>query len=78
MKIVTSNLLTVKEDRTVPRPWRERLFSLPWRPMVKTKTVAVDVPRKDVLVSEVMGTMFMHPATLARLRQSGAIPADWL
>lgn len=30
--------------RLLRRSWRERLFTLPWRPFVKTKTVQVPNP----------------------------------
>ena len=66
LRVVTDvNLVEPGEPAVVRRPWRERLFTRPWRPWVPTKLVPTMVPRKDVLV---VGNMaLMHPARLNQL-----------
>lgn len=53
----------------VPRTWRERLFTLPWQPRKRTKTVITKVPAKH---GYRMGsnTIVMHPETARQLRES--------
>ena len=55
----------ITETQEIARTWRERLFSLPWRPLRKTKTVVV--PRKDLFW--VNGAFYGHPATIEALRE---------
>ena len=50
----------------VPRTWRERLFTLPWRPLRKMKYMTVP----DPALYAFRGGMVGHPATVARLRES--------
>jgi hypothetical protein len=40
----------------VKRPWRERLFSRPWRPWVKTRLVIPTVPGMLQLVGLLAGS----------------------
>jgi hypothetical protein len=69
MKIIESYLMTeAGEPYKVRRSWKERLFTLPWKPLQKTRTVVPQVPRKDIL--QMMGdTLIMHPAIAAELRR---------
>jgi hypothetical protein len=64
--VITSTWMTRSETREVPRPWRDRLWSWPWRPWRATMLVTVQVPSDDVL--RVGGRLVMHPATLAKLQ----------
>lgn len=57
------------DAKTVRRSWRERLFSRPWRPFAGTKTIRV--PSLNVVL--IGRTMIIHPAVLARLRESGVL-----
>jgi len=47
-----------------PRPWRERLFSLPWRPWRATKAVPLYRPHPDWLATA-DGRLLVHPDTYA-------------
>ena len=38
-KIIEEPSLVVKTDIVIPRSWAERLFSWPWRPFAKSKTI---------------------------------------
>lgn len=64
--IVDANLTDAK---TVQRSWRERLFTRPWRPFRRAKTI--QVPSSNVVLTG--RTMILHPATLAQLRASGVL-----
>ena len=61
MNFTTSNLLTIPgEPYQVKRSFKERFFSLPWRPFKSEKTVIPQIPDPKVLI---MGdTVVMHPA----------------
>lgn len=48
------------EDKIVPRTWRERLLSRPWRPWEKTKTVNEFVP--NVLMVGSPPIIVAHPS----------------
>lgn len=58
----------------VRRTLRERLFTLPWRPPQATKTVVLQVPRKDYIK---MGNRIIgHPEAIAELmRQIEGCPS---
>ena len=43
-------------------PWSKRLFSLPWRPLKKTKTVVPQVPSKTAI--RFQNRLIMHPEML--------------
>lgn len=52
-----------------PRTWRERLFSLPWRPLQATRTITPKVPSRAVY--ELLdGSLVMHPETAAMVREA--------
>ncbi len=66
MRIVESVWCTVPEEHVVSRPWRERLFSWPWKPWVAEKMVVVQVPDKQVYV---MGhSIICHPVVAKQIR----------
>lgn len=46
-------------DEVVPRTWRERLFSWPWRPLQATRTVRV--PSWNYVACDVAGPLQMGP-----------------
>jgi len=50
------------------RTWKERLFSRPWKPFIKNKTMFKKVPSKSYNV--VMGgTIICHPSMLGELER---------
>ena len=69
VKIVTSIHMVVDgEPYEVPRTWKERLFSRPWRPMRKTRTEIPKVPSREALQLP-DGSLVMHPAMATELRR---------
>jgi hypothetical protein len=79
--IITNPYLT--ESKVVPRSWKERLFSWPWRPLVKTKTI--QVPDDKVYLINTPGAYFeldlggrgnaarcyvCHPLTIPKLKKA--------
>lgn len=64
MRILESPYLLQKGTPIeVRRTWRERLFSLPWRPLAKTRTVVPMVPHSGAVRIDA-NTYVMHPETL--------------
>ena len=64
--IVNENLTEDGEPYEITRTWKERLFTLPWKPLRKTKTVIPQVPSSQIYGLE-DGTFVMHPETFRRL-----------
>ena len=56
------------EPIVVHRTWRERLFSRPWTPLIKTRTVVPQIPYRGAVQLDA-NTLVMHPYTLAQLRK---------
>ncbi len=62
-------LIIVPYTTTIPRTWRERLFSWPWRPM-QTEKVIENVACPDDGESIQMGnTLFCSPKTAGLLER---------
>lgn len=75
MTVIESTELTVPgPERTARRSWRERLFSRPWRPLVKTRTYTPRLPHPGGVRFENDGRhyLMMHPATYAALKATFA------
>ena len=49
------------------RPWGERLFSMPWCPLRKTKTVVPQVPSDEIF--NIGRALVMHPETAKIVRE---------
>lgn len=49
---------------TVPRTWKERMFSWPWRPLRKTKVINVPDPTVYLMGDKAIA----HPATIALIK----------
>ena len=68
MNIITNSWLEEDESHEVTRTWKERLFSRPWKPFKKTKTVIRKIPSKSIYkLNE--NTLAMHPVMAARLEK---------
>lgn len=56
---------SISDYETVPRSWRERLFTRPWRPFIKTKVIfspiAYVMPGGTVMVSVRTKFIIMNP-----------------
>lgn len=68
--ILTSEHIT--EEAIVPRSWRERLLSLPWRPLKKTKRICR--PGGQIYVGVIGGrrTVLCHPIMFDRLKKEAS------
>ena len=50
------------------RTWRERLFTRPWHPLQRTKTITPQVPKRGgYFIGQ--NQMIVHPAFAAELRR---------
>jgi hypothetical protein len=68
LRIIESvHLVQDGEPYEVRRSWRDRLFTRPWRPLVRTRTVVPKVPYRGALGIN-SHTVAMHPETARRLR----------
>jgi len=68
LKIVENMFMVVPgEPYQVPRGWRERLFTMPWRPLRKERTVVPMVPSKEII--KLYDQLIMHPVTAIELRK---------
>lgn len=67
---IIENLQMVKDGDPVEvkRTVKERLFTRPWRPFKRTRTVVPKVPRDDAIKLP-NGTLVMHPETARKLRK---------
>lgn len=50
------------------RTWKERLFTRPWKPFKKTRTIVPKVPMKSIFKTP-DGMLIMHPSLAAQLRR---------
>lgn len=65
--IADENLTEPGEPYDVERTWKERLFTLPWKPFRKTKTIIPQIPSKQIYGLP-DGTWVMHPDTFHQLK----------
>jgi len=69
MRIITS--LDMVEEGTpyeVKRTWKERLFTLPWKPFYATKTVVPLIPKQTATFLP-NGTLVMHPEMYDKIQK---------
>ena len=68
-RLVESPFIVKEFYRLVPRTWRERLFSRPWRPLVGIKEVIDYVPMEKVAIIENGGQTLVigHPKVILNL-----------
>lgn len=57
------------ESYEVPRTWKERLFTLPWHPFKRTKTIIPKVPNKNVYFANNGTVCIAHPETARIIRE---------
>lgn len=58
--IADESLVVPGPPEIIKRTWKERLFSMPWKPLKKTKTVATWLPSPKVIMSEASRTITAH------------------
>lgn len=56
------------EERTRTRGWKERLFTLPWKPLQKTFTYMAPTRVPSRQVYRVRDTLIMHPSLLEEIK----------
>ena len=67
IQIIESDQMVERKETEVLRTWKERLFSFPWKPLKKSKTVVTYIPKQEILQ---YGNMIVcHPAVAARIRK---------
>jgi len=69
MRIITS--LDMVEEGTpyeVKRTWKERLFTLPWKPFYATKTAVPLIPKQTATFLP-NGTLVMHPEMYDKIQK---------
>lgn len=64
-RFIASPLMTEAKTEEVPRTWKERLFSWPWRPLKKVRYVTTQVPSRQIVRFE--DTFFAHPALIKEI-----------
>lgn len=70
LTVFANPLLTDTKIRDVPRTWKERLFSWPWRPQIATRKEVYQVPSEKIYV---MGDKIIcHPDFANKLREAMA------
>lgn len=68
LKVVESVYLTEPgEPMSIPRTWKERLWSWPWRPWQATRIIIPQVPQRGGTI--IGDTIYMHPATVQQVRE---------
>ena len=55
------------DHEIVERTWKERLFTLPWRPLLKYKVVTT--PSPEIIYDHVNKRIYCHPHTAHQLRE---------
>lgn len=62
-RVITNiNLFVAGNPYEVRRTWKERLFSKPWKPLRKTRTVVPMVPSREIYCTN--DCIIMHPAII--------------
>ena len=59
--IITNKFMTYRARRIKKRSLKERLFSLPWRPLVSRKVVVIDAPRRRFIIDNNTNSIYCHP-----------------
>lgn len=67
-KLIASNHVGEYKTRFRFRTWKERLFSLPWRPRKKMEFYMVIVPNGEVIVDHKHGVIYGHPTDIYNLK----------
>lgn len=68
MKVVLNPNMTVECNEEIERSWSERLFTLPWEPMKKTKIVWTKKPSPDYYCSH--DCIVCHPEAFEKLKHA--------
>ena len=66
-QIIENSQMVDRKETEVSRPWKERLFSLPFKPFKKTKIIVTYIPKSEIL--QYGNVIVCHPAIAAKIRQ---------
>jgi len=66
LEVFTSPYVPCVMDKEVRRTWKERLFSLPWKPWKSIKVIR----KEGMIISLPGGSLLMHPRTLEDLKRA--------
>ena len=61
------NMVVADGFDDVPRDWKERLFTLPWKPFKTTRRVVKYKPSDQVLVADSTHSIIAHPSVVYQL-----------
>lgn len=68
LKVIEDKNLTIHDGTTtITRSWKERLFTLPWRPWVATKEISNIIPNPEFFYIRHKGIVLAHPVTARKL-----------
>jgi hypothetical protein len=68
-KFIESWLMTEPgKPYDVPRTWKERWFTRPWRPWKRTKTITPQVPMRRFFIDSIRRTITGHPETIRAVK----------
>ncbi len=56
-------------EEKVKRSIKEMLFSIPWHPFTRFKTVCKYKPSNEIILNELSKTLIMHPKTANKIRE---------
>lgn len=65
-RFIADKYMTETKTEEVKRTWKERLFTLPWRPRKTHKFVSTVVPSRQLIWSN--GSYFAHPALIQEIK----------
>ena len=69
-RVIEDPALTKPEVQKVMRTWRQRFFTLPWRPLQAIKVIVNQVPSREVHICDRTRIAVMHPAMKAEVLRS--------
>ncbi len=69
-KVIANPIITESKEREVRRTWKERLFTLPWRPFKALRTETYQVPSRDVMVDKINRIIYAHPVVVKEMNDA--------
>ena len=68
-KIISSKYIGEQKTRARERTWKERLFTLPWKPRKKLAFYTIWVSKQEVILDSINGIMYVHPSDYEGIRE---------
>lgn len=66
----SSKFIGEHKVEVIKKTWKERLFSWPWRPWRKTKTIVTIEPTGDLFIDHQHGMIYGHPVDIEKLERA--------